>query len=137
MRPACACACEAVWGHYVQTLNCVGYDHNWVKQYVYADDAAPLLPKGTILHLIAFLDTTSANPNLADARNWAGGGRRSVANMFINLGYSVVAHRGAVPGRDGEAPDEHEEPERLRHRLPVVLGAADRTGQTSTTGANQ
>ena len=80
---------EAVWGHNIQTLNCVGYDHNWVKQYVYEDDAAPLLPKGTIVHLIGFLDTTPANTNLADARNWAGGGRRSVANMFIDLGYSV------------------------------------------------
>ena len=80
---------EAIWGHNVQTLNCVGYDHNWVKQYVYDDNAAPLLPKGTIVHLIGFIDTTSANKNLADTRNWAGGGRRSVANMFIDLGYSV------------------------------------------------
>jgi hypothetical protein len=80
---------EAIWGQNIQTLNCVGYDHNWVKQYVYADDAAPLLPKGTIVHIIGFLDTTPANRNLADTRNWAGGGRRSVANMFINLGYSV------------------------------------------------
>jgi hypothetical protein len=80
---------EAVWGGNIQTLNCVAYDHNWVKQYVYADDAAPLLPKGTILHLMGFLDTTSANRNPADSRNWAGGGRRSVANMFLDLGYSV------------------------------------------------
>jgi mono/diheme cytochrome c family protein len=80
---------EAVWGHNILTLNCVGYDHNWVKQYVYDDDAAPLLPKGTIVHLIGFLDTTPANTNVADARNWAGGGRRSVSNMFIDLGYSV------------------------------------------------
>jgi hypothetical protein len=80
---------EAIWGHNIQTLNCVGYDHNWVKQYVYEDDAAPLLPKGTIVHLIGFLDTTAANKNPADPRNWAGGGRRSIANMFIDLGYSV------------------------------------------------
>ena len=80
---------EAIWGHNIQTLNCVGYDHNWVKQYVYEDDAAPLLPKGTIVHLIGFLDTTPANKNPADPRNWAGGGRRSIANMFIDLGYSV------------------------------------------------
>ena len=80
---------EAIWGMNVQQLNCVGYDHNWVKQYIYEDDAAPLLPKGTIMHLIGFLDTTSANKNLADVRNWAGGGRRSVSNMFIDLGYSV------------------------------------------------
>lgn len=80
---------EAIWGHNIQTLNCVGYDHNWVKQYVYDDDSAPLLPKGTIVHLIGFLDTTPANKNPADPRNWAGGGRRSIANMFIDLGYSV------------------------------------------------
>jgi hypothetical protein len=80
---------EAIWGMNVQQLNCVGYDHNWVKQYLYEDDAAPLLPKGTILHLIGFLDTTPANRNPADPRNWAGGGRRSIANMFIDLGYSV------------------------------------------------
>ena len=80
---------EAIWGRNHFKLNCVGYDHNWVKQYVYEDDAAPLLPKGAILHVVGFLDTTAANENLADNRNWAGGGRRSVANMFIDLGYSV------------------------------------------------
>jgi hypothetical protein len=81
---------EAIWGHNIQTLNCTGYDHNWVKQYVYQDDYAPLLPKGTILHLIGWLDTTSANRNVADPRNWSGGGRRSVANMFIQLGKAVA-----------------------------------------------
>lgn len=81
---------EAIWGHNIFTLNCVGYDHNWVKQYIYKDDRAPLLPKGTVLHTIAYMDTTEANPNLADPRNWAGGGRRSVSNMFIDLGYNVT-----------------------------------------------
>ncbi len=81
---------EAIFGHNQFTLNCVGYDHNWVKQYIYKEDKAPLLPKGTILRTTAYMDTTPANPNLADARNWAGGGRRSVSNMFIDLGYSVT-----------------------------------------------
>ncbi len=81
---------EAIWGHNIQTLNCTGYDHNWVKQYVYQDDYAPLLPKGTILHLIGWHDTTVANRNVPDPRNWSGGGRRSVANMFINLGKAVA-----------------------------------------------
>ena len=80
---------EAIWGINRFTLNCVGYDHNWVKQYLYEDDAAPLLPKGTILHITGFLDTRAENPNLADTRNWAGGGRRSVSNMFIDLGQSA------------------------------------------------
>ncbi len=44
----------------------------------------PLLPKGTILHIIGVLDTSPANRNLADGRNWSGGGRRSVSNMFHN-----------------------------------------------------
>lgn len=80
---------EAIWGMNIQQLTCTGYDHNWVKQYIYEDDAAPILPKGTILHLTGFLDTTAGNKNMADGRNWTGGGRRSVSNMFIDLGYSV------------------------------------------------
>ena len=81
---------EAIWGDDIQTLNCVGYDHNWVKQYVYKDDAAPLLPKGAIVHLIGTLDTTAANKNIADVRNWSGDGRRSISQMFSNLGYAVA-----------------------------------------------
>ena len=77
---------EAIWGINRFTLNCAGYDHNWVKQYLYEDDAAPLLPKGTILHIIGFVDTRADNRNLADTRNWAGGGRRSVSNMFEEIG---------------------------------------------------
>ena len=75
---------EAIFGTDIQTLTCAGYDHNWVRTYAYADDAMPLLPKGTILHIIGVLDTSPANKNLADGRNWSGGGRRSVSNMFHN-----------------------------------------------------
>ena len=81
---------EAIWGHNIETLACVAYDHNWVKQYIFEDDHAPLLPRGTVLHIIGWLDTTAANRNVADPRNWSGGGRRSVSNMFIDLGESYV-----------------------------------------------
>jgi hypothetical protein len=81
---------EAIWGDNIQQLNCASYDHNWVTTYVYADDAAPLLPKGTILHLIGWVDTTNANRNPADNRNWVGSGRRSVASMFIDINDSVA-----------------------------------------------
>ena len=80
---------EAIWGSLIQTLTCSGYDHNWVRIYDYADDAAPLLPKGTILHLIGTVDTTSANKNVPDGRNWAGSGQRSVSNMFLDLGLRI------------------------------------------------
>ena len=77
---------EAIWGSMIQTLTCDGYDHSWVRIYFYADDAAPLLPKGTILHLIGTMDTSPANKNVADRRNWQGSGQRSVSNMFLDLG---------------------------------------------------
>ena len=77
---------EAIWGYNIQTLNCVGYDHNWVRGYDYTDDSAPLLPKGTILHIIGYMDNSPSNKNVPDPRNWQGSGNRSVANMFIDLG---------------------------------------------------
>src|SRR6202035_139693 len=36
------------------------FDFNWHINYVYADPAAPLLPAGTVLHLIGIHDQTSA-----------------------------------------------------------------------------
>ncbi len=80
---------EAIWGINIQTLTCAGYDHNWVRQYEYEDDAAPILPRGTILHIIGYMDNTPNNKNIPDPRNWQGSGNRSIANMFIDLGQSV------------------------------------------------
>ncbi len=87
--PGARMCLEAIWGYNVETLSCVGYDHNWVRGYAFADHAAPLLPKGTILHITGFMDTTQDNINVADSRNWQGSGNRSVTNMFIDLGMRV------------------------------------------------
>ena len=80
---------EAIWGYTVETLACVGYDHNWVRGYAFEDDAAPLLPKGTIMHIVGYMNNTETNPNVPDPRNWQGSGNRSVTNMFIDLGMWV------------------------------------------------
>jgi hypothetical protein len=80
---------EAIWGYNIQTLSCVGYDHNWVRGYSYADDSAPLLPKGTILHIVGYMNNSPSNKNIPDPRNWQGSGNRSIANMFIDLGNRV------------------------------------------------
>ena len=45
-----------------QTLNCAGYNHNWVKVYKYEDDVAPLLPANTILHIIGWYDKLEEEP---------------------------------------------------------------------------
>ncbi len=88
--PGARMCLEAIWGYNIQTLTCAGYDHNWVRGYEYADDAAPILPKGTILHIIGFMNNSPSNKNVPDPRNWQGSGNRSVANMFIDLGQGVA-----------------------------------------------
>jgi hypothetical protein len=88
--PGARMCLEAIWGYTIQTLNCVGYDHNWVRGYDYTDDSAPLLPKGTILHIVGYMDNSPTNKNVPDPRNWQGSGNRSVANMFIDLGMRVA-----------------------------------------------
>lgn len=80
---------EAIWGHQIETLSCVGYDHNWVRSYQFEDFAAPLLPKGTIVHITGYMNNTETNANIPDPRNWQGSGNRSVQNMFIDLGIRV------------------------------------------------
>ena len=87
--PGARMCLEAIWGYTIQTRSCVGYDHNWVRGYNYADEATPLLPKGTILHIIGYMDNTPANKNVTDPRNWSGSGNRSITNMFIDLGNRV------------------------------------------------
>jgi hypothetical protein len=102
---------EAIWGFNIQTLTCAGYDHNWVRGYSYADEVAPLLPKGTILHIIGYMNNSPTNKNIPDPRNWQGSGNRSIANMFIDLGNRVTlteeqfqaemrARVAANPGKD-------------------------------------
>ena len=80
---------EAIWGQMRETLNCVGYDHSWVRVYTYADDAAPLLPKGTILRLVGYFNNSPTNTNVTDPRNWSGAGMRSVDQMLINLARGI------------------------------------------------
>jgi hypothetical protein len=74
---------DVIWGGRTETINCVGYDHNWVKVYNYDPDYAPLLPAGTLIHVRAIFDTTSDNKNVVDPRNWQGLGHRSIDNMAI------------------------------------------------------
>jgi hypothetical protein len=58
------------------------FQWNWHINYVYADDAAPLLPAGTVLHLIGIHDNTPANRRNPDPNMWVGFGERSVDDML-------------------------------------------------------
>jgi hypothetical protein len=57
------------------------FNFNWHINYIYKDDVAPLLPAGTVLHMIGIHDNTSANPRNPDPNMWAGFGERSVDDM--------------------------------------------------------
>jgi len=57
------------------------FNFNWMTNYIYADDAAPVFPKGTIIHVTAFYDNTKANKNNPDPEQWVGYGDRTVDEM--------------------------------------------------------
>ena len=74
-----------------QTLSYVDhFNFNWMTNYIYADEAAPVLPKGTIIHVTAWHDNTRANPNNPDPDQWVGYGDRTVdemAHAWVNVTY--------------------------------------------------
>ncbi len=75
----------------VQTISYVGnFNFNWMTNYIYADDAAPVLPKGTIIHVTAWYDNTAANRYNPDPDQWVGYGDRTVDEMghaWMNVTY--------------------------------------------------
>ena len=65
-----------------ETLSMVNnFQWNWHVNYVYADDAAPLVPKGTTLVFTAWHDNTADNLNNPDPTQWVGWGDRTVDEM--------------------------------------------------------
>jgi hypothetical protein len=75
----------------VKTLSYVNnFNFNWMNSYVYADDAAPVLPKGTMINVIAWLDNTAGNKYNPDPNQWVGWGNRTIdemASAWLNVIY--------------------------------------------------
>jgi hypothetical protein len=74
-----------------QLISYVGnFNFNWMTNYIYADDAAPIFPKGTVIHVAAYYDNTTANKNNPDPEQWVGYGDRTVdemAHAWMNVFY--------------------------------------------------
>ncbi len=74
-----------------QMVSYVGkFNFNWMTNYIYADDAAPVFPKGTMIRVTAWYDNTRANPNNPDPDQWVGFGDRTVDEMghaWMNVTY--------------------------------------------------
>ncbi|HTP31418.1 MAG TPA: cytochrome c [Candidatus Acidoferrales bacterium] len=88
------------------------FNFNWMNNYIYAEDAAPVLPKGTLIHVTAWHDNTRTNPNNPDPDQWVGFGDRTVdemAHAWVNVTYIsdadyaawLAAHRPRRPAIAG------------------------------------
>jgi hypothetical protein len=74
------------------------FNFNWMNNYIYAEEAAPVLPKGTLIHVTAWHDNTRANPNNPDPDQWVGFGDRTVdemAHAWVNVTYLTEADYNA------------------------------------------
>jgi hypothetical protein len=89
-----------------QIVSYVGkFNFNWMTNYIYDDEAAPVFPKGTIIHVSAWYDNTKANKFNPDPDQWVGYGDRTVdemAHAWMNVVYltddeykAMVAERKA------------------------------------------
>jgi len=93
----------------VEQLNCVNrYNFGWQIVYNYADDVAPLLPAGTIIHLTSWHDNSTKNPWNPDPRSWVGYGERTTEDMsraWLNF-YSLTEEefKAEVEARKAKTP---------------------------------
>jgi hypothetical protein len=66
------------------------FNFNWMTNYIYEDDASPVFPKGTVIHVSAWYDNTKNNPDNPDPDQWVGYGDRTVdemAHAWMNVVY--------------------------------------------------
>jgi hypothetical protein len=74
------------------------FNFNWMNNYIYTQEAAPVLPKGTLIHVTAWHDNTRSNPNNPDPDQWVGFGDRTVdemAHAWVNVTYISEADYNA------------------------------------------
>ena len=65
-----------------ETISCVDrYRFNWHIVYHYDDDAQPIVPAGTVLHVISWFDNTAGNKFNPDPTNPIAFGQRTVDDM--------------------------------------------------------
>jgi hypothetical protein len=95
-----------------ETASCVDrFKFDWHVVYEYADDVAPIVPAGTILHVISLYDNTTGHRGNPDPSNWTGYGNRTIDEMafsWINWYYiseeeykQAIARRESTTGATG------------------------------------
>ena len=88
------------------------FNFNWMTNYIYADDAAPVFPKGTVIHVSAWYDNTKNNPTNPDPEQWVGYGDRTVdemAHAWMNVVYlDDTEYKALLAERKAKATNERE-----------------------------
>jgi len=89
------------------------WSNNWHTSHIFADDAAPLVPKGAVLVITGYYDNTTANKQNPDPSQWVGHGSRTADEMshawiavthLDNEGYEgLVAERERVQKTKAQA----------------------------------
>ena len=79
------------------------FQWKWHVNYVFADDAAPLLPKGTMLVFTAWHDNTAANPNNPGSEAVGRLGRPHRRRDGARVGRRHVSRTGGVRHARGGA----------------------------------
>ena len=103
------------WTAQSETVSCANFDYNWHLVYNYEDDVAPIVPAGTILHIISWHDNTEANRANPDPKNWTGDGGRTIDEMgFAWIGWydltdeEYEAELAARKARQGAATNQQQ-----------------------------
>jgi mono/diheme cytochrome c family protein len=96
-----------------QIVSYVGnFNFNWMTNYIYDDDAAPVFPKGTVIHVSAWYDNTKNNPTNPDPEQWVGYGDRTVdemAHAWMNVVYlNDDEYKALLAERKAKATTERE-----------------------------
>ena len=90
-----------------ETVTCASWNYNWHTIYNYQDDVQPIVPAGTLLHVISWYDNTTANVYNPDAKNWVGAGTgRTIDEMgFSWIGWydlTDAEYKAAVAARKAQ-----------------------------------
>ena len=101
----------------IQPIANVGnFNFNWMTNYIFTDDDAPVLPKGTVIHVKAWYDNTTAHKSNPDPDQWVGFGDRTVDEMghaWVNVtyiseeDYSAWAMKHKKPAADDRASNNN------------------------------
>jgi hypothetical protein len=91
-----------------EMLSCVDrFNFGWLRSYTYADDVQPILPAGTILHVISWHNNSASNALNYDPTNWIGYGNRTIDDMsHIWLAYYNISeeeYKQRIAEREAQA----------------------------------